>query len=300
MEDVRADPTPHHGHLERFLQGLADFKNPVETISELAKHEKVDGKSSWTEAEMESELLYAVQLYLTHLLVCSFKLHSLIALLSSSGFVYSLFLLRFFFVLRGTVVAPWSIRFRVPERSSTTSWAAAFEWRIFRQPRPNWPVWREIGGRIGWRLARRRARMVWQRRKTRRRRRMAMRTTWRKQMVCVVDWLIDWWAAWFFLQLIDWSIDRLIDYLSVWVFLHLSDWLIDWLTAWFFLHLIDWSIDWLLDFSSTWLIDRLIDYFSVWVFIQSIAWLIDWGLIDCLNTWLFIHLIDWLMIWLLY
>lgn len=50
-----------------FLHGLSEFRTPIETISELPKHEKVDANGSWTEAEMESELLYWVQLYLTHL-----------------------------------------------------------------------------------------------------------------------------------------------------------------------------------------------------------------------------------------
>ncbi|XP_055345661.1 uncharacterized protein LOC129593398 [Paramacrobiotus metropolitanus] len=53
--------------LANFLAGLDEFKTPVEAISELPKHEKMDGNGSWTEAEMESELLYWVQRYLAHL-----------------------------------------------------------------------------------------------------------------------------------------------------------------------------------------------------------------------------------------
>lgn len=64
-------------HLEQFLLSLTEFKTPVECIGDLPEHKKVGGRSSWTEAEMESELLYLVQLYIAHLLVWLFDLHSL-------------------------------------------------------------------------------------------------------------------------------------------------------------------------------------------------------------------------------
>ena len=56
-----------NNRLSTFLQGLSEFKTPVDCISELAKHEKVEDRASWTEEESERELLYWVQLYLTHL-----------------------------------------------------------------------------------------------------------------------------------------------------------------------------------------------------------------------------------------
>ncbi|GAV08203.1 hypothetical protein RvY_17931 [Ramazzottius varieornatus] len=66
MEESNGPDTSRQ-HLGRFLRSLNELKPPLEAISELAKHEKVDGRGSWTAAECSSELIYWIQLYLTHL-----------------------------------------------------------------------------------------------------------------------------------------------------------------------------------------------------------------------------------------
>ena len=68
------------------------------------------------------------------------------------------------------------------------------------------------------------------------------------RLVCLIDWLIDWFAS------IDWLIDRSF---LVW----LIDWLIDWFAS------IDWLIDrfwfgWLIDWLIDWLVDWLIEFYS--------------------------------------
>ena len=67
MEETSNGVDTSRQHLGHFLRSLNQLKPALEAISELAKHEKVDGRSSWTAAECSRELIYWIQLYLTHL-----------------------------------------------------------------------------------------------------------------------------------------------------------------------------------------------------------------------------------------
>ena len=68
--------------------------------------------------------------------------------------------------------------------------------------------------------------------------------------------------------MIEWLIDRFVNWVSDWLIVGLINWQIDWQLDW----LIDWQIYSLIEWLIGWLTDRQVD----WMTVELSAWLIDW------------------------
>ena len=95
-------------------------------------------------------------------------------------------------------------------------------------------------------------------------------------------------------QMMDWSTEKLTEWLIVWVTNGPPDWVLDWGSEWRKDLLTQWLIDWMIDWLMNWLIGWLIGEVTYWRMERVTCWL-SYCRTDSLIDWLIDGLIHWLM-----